>query len=129
VAASSGGSQKSSRVGVVAASWSSGLFDACGLKRKEAPPPAAGAEVEKASPPATLVVLLAQRPRLHGLIPRGDACRAIGAEQRERIARMLCRGSDELLKLNTHTIPASGIRVSDFFKARRVCGSNGGHTR
>jgi hypothetical protein len=37
-------------------------------------------------------VLLAQRPRLHGLIPRGDACRAIGAEQRERIARMLCKG-------------------------------------
>ena len=59
-----------------------GLFDACGLKRKEAPPPAAAAEAEKASPPATLVVLLAQRPRLHGLIPRGDACRAIGAEQR-----------------------------------------------
>ena len=101
-----------------------GLFDACGLKRKEAPPPAAAAEVEKASPPATLVVLLAQRPRLHGLIPRGDACRAIGAEQRERIARMLCKGSDELLKLNTHTIPASG---SPIFKARRVCGSNGGH--
>ena len=69
-----------------------GLFDACGLKRKEVPPPAAAAEVEKASPPATLVVLLAQRPRLHGLIPRGDACRAIGAEQRERIARMLCKG-------------------------------------
>ena len=69
-----------------------GLFDACSLKRKEAPPPAAAAEVEKASPPATLVVLLAQRPRLHGLIPRGDACRAIGAEQRERIARMLCKG-------------------------------------
>ena len=74
------------------------------------------AEVEKASPPATLVVLLAQRPRLHGLIPRGDACRAIGAELRERIARMLCRDSDELLKLNTHTIPASGFRVSDFLK-------------
>ena len=92
-----------------------GLFDACSLKRKEAPPPAAAAEVEKASPPATLVVLLAQRPRLHGLIPRGDACRAIGAEQRERIARSCCvKGSDELLKLNTHTIPASGFRVSDF---------------
>ena len=30
--------------------------------------------------------------RLQGLIPRGDACRAIGAEQRERIARMLCKG-------------------------------------
>jgi hypothetical protein len=43
---------------------------------------------------------------------------------RERIARMLCKGSDELLKLNTHTIPASG---SPIFKARRVCGSNGGH--
>ena len=54
-----------------------GLFDACGLKRKEAPPPAAAAEAEKASLPATLVVLLAQRPQLHGLIPRGDACRAI----------------------------------------------------
>ena len=82
-----------------------------------APPPAAAAEAEKASTPATLVVLLAQRPRLHGLIPRGDACRAIGAEQRERIARMLCKakGSDELLKLNTHTIPASGFRASDFF--------------
>jgi hypothetical protein len=67
-----------------------GLFDECGLKRKEAPPPAAAAEVEKASPPATLLVVsLAQRPRLHGLIPRGDACRLIGAEQRERIARML----------------------------------------
>ena len=39
------------------------------------------------------------------------------------------KGSDELLKLNTHTIPASGFRVSIFFKARRVCGSNGEHTR
>ena len=39
----------------------------------------------QASPPATLVVSLAQRPRLHDLIPRGDARRAIGAEQRERI--------------------------------------------
>ena len=46
----------------------------------------------EASPPATLVVSLAQRPQLHGLIPRGDgdAHRAIRAEQRERIARMLC---------------------------------------
>ena len=44
----------------------------------------------EASPPATLVVSLAQRPQLHGLIPRGngDADRAIGAVQRERIARM-----------------------------------------
>ena len=41
----------------------------------------------EASPPATLVVSLAQRPQLHGLIPRGDgdAHRAIRAEQRERI--------------------------------------------
>jgi len=41
----------------------------------------------EASPPATLVVSLAQRPQLHGLIPRGDgdADRAIRAEQRERI--------------------------------------------
>ena len=47
----------------------------------------------QASPPATLVVSLAQRPRLHGLIlPRGDARRAIGAEQKKRIARMLCKG-------------------------------------
>jgi hypothetical protein len=98
----------------VAASWT--VRRTCGLKRKEAPPPAAAAEVEKASPPATLVVLLAQRPRLHGLISRGDACRAIGAEQRERIARMLSKCSDELLKLNKHTIPASGFRVSDFLK-------------
>jgi hypothetical protein len=38
---------------------------------------------------------------------------------------------EKLLKLNTHTIAASGFRASDFFKARRarVCGSNGGHTR
>jgi hypothetical protein len=80
-------------LGTESAWWQqAGLFDPCGLKRKEAPPPAAAAEVEKASPPATLVVLFAQRPRLHGLIPRGDACRAIGAEQRERIARMLCKG-------------------------------------
>ena len=42
----------------------------------------------QASPPATLVVSLAQRPRLHDLIPRGDARRAIGAEQEKRIARM-----------------------------------------
>ena len=44
----------------------------------------------EASPPATLLVSLAQRPQLHGLIPRGngDADRAIGAVQRERIARM-----------------------------------------
>ena len=64
--------------------------NACGLRRKEAPPPAAAAEVEKASPPATLVMSLAERPQLHGLIPRGngDADRAIGAVQRERIARM-----------------------------------------
>ena len=36
------------------------------------------------------MVSLAQRPQLHGLIPRGDgdAASAIGAEQRERIARM-----------------------------------------
>ena len=48
------------------------------------------AEVEKASPPATLVVSLAERPQLHGLIPRDvDACRAIVAEQTERIARMV----------------------------------------
>ena len=46
----------------------------------------------QASPPATLVVSLAQRPRLHDLIPRGDARRAIGAEQKKRIARMLCKG-------------------------------------
>ena len=93
-----------------------GLFDACSLKRKEAPPPAAAAEVEKASPPATLVVLLAQRPRLHGLIPRGDACRAIAGQSRGSALRACCvKGSDELLKLNTHTIPASGFRVSDFF--------------
>ena len=41
----------------------------------------------EASPPATLVVSLVQRPQLHGLIPRGDgdAHRAIRAEQRERI--------------------------------------------
>ena len=66
------------------------LCNACDLKRKEAPSPAAAAEVEEASPPATLVVSLAQRPQLHGLIPRGngDADRAIGAVQRERIARM-----------------------------------------
>ena len=50
------------------------------------------AAIIEASPPATLVVSLAQRPQLHGLIPRGDgdAARAIGAEQRERIERMLC---------------------------------------
>ena len=44
----------------------------------------------EASPPATLVVSLAQRPQLHGLIPHGDgdADRAIGAEQEKRIARM-----------------------------------------
>ena len=36
----------------------------------------------QASPPATLVVSLAQRPRLHGLIPSGDARCAIGAEHR-----------------------------------------------
>ena len=36
----------------------------------------------EASPPATLVVSLAERPRLHDLIPRDDACRAIGAENR-----------------------------------------------
>jgi hypothetical protein len=30
------------------------------------------------------------------------------------------KGSDELLKLNTHTIAASGFRASDFFKARRA---------
>ena len=48
------------------------------------------AEVEKASPPATLVMSLAERPQLHGLIPRDvDACRAIVAEQTERIARMV----------------------------------------
>ena len=48
------------------------------------------AEVEKASLPATLVVSLAERPQLHGLIPRDvDACRAIVAEQTERIARMV----------------------------------------
>ena len=48
------------------------------------------AEVEKASPPATLVVSLAERPRLHDLIPRDDACRrAIGAENR-RSALRLC---------------------------------------
>ena len=66
--------------------------NACGLRRKEAPPPAAAAEVEKASPPATLVMSLAERPQLHGLmlIPRDvDACRAIVAEQTERIARMV----------------------------------------
>ena len=40
---------------------------------------------------ATLVVSLADRPRLHDLIPRDDACRAaraIGAEQMKRIACM-----------------------------------------
>ena len=46
-----------------------------------APPPAA-------APHATLVVSLAELPRLDGLIPRGDARHAIGAEQKERIARM-----------------------------------------
>ena len=46
-----------------------------------------------------------------------------------RACCVLLKGSDESLKLNTHTIPASGFRASDFFKARRVCGSNGGHTR
>ena len=46
------------------------------------------AKVEKAFPPATLVVSLAERPQLHGLIPRDvDACRAIVAEQTERILR------------------------------------------
>ena len=65
--------------------------NACGLRRKEAPPPAAAAEVEKASPPATLVVSLADLPRLHGLIPRDDADRAIAnraiaIEQTNRIA-------------------------------------------
>ena len=65
--------------------------NACGLRRKEAPPPAAAAEVEKASPPATLVVSLADLPRLHDLIPRDDACRddanrAIAIEQTKRIA-------------------------------------------
>ena len=34
-------------------------------------------------------VSLAERPQLHGLIPRDDACRAIVAEQTERIARMV----------------------------------------
>ena len=41
---------------------------------------------------ATLVVSLADRPRLHDLIPRDDACRAaraIGAEQMKRIACMI----------------------------------------
>jgi hypothetical protein len=48
------------------------------------------AEVEKASPPATLVMSLAELPQLQGLIPRDvDACRAIVAEQTERIARMV----------------------------------------
>ena len=42
----------------------------------------------QASSPATLVVSLSQRPRLHGLIRRGNARRAIGAEQMKRIARM-----------------------------------------
>jgi len=45
----------------------------------------------QASPPAALVVSLAQLPQLHGLIPRGDGdavTSAIGAEQWERIARM-----------------------------------------
>ena len=51
--------------------------NACGLRRKEAPPPAAAAEVEKASPPATLVVSLADLPRLHDLI---------AIEQTKRIA-------------------------------------------
>eukprot|EP00964_Phaeocystis_antarctica_P015318 scaffold8465_cov60-Phaeocystis_antarctica.AAC.8 len=36
------------------------LCNACDLKRKEAPSPAAAAEVEEASPPATLVVSLAR---------------------------------------------------------------------
>ena len=40
------------------------------------------------SSPATLVVSLSQRPRLHGLIRRGNARRAIGIEQVKRIARM-----------------------------------------
>ena len=40
------------------------------------------------SSPATLVVSLSQRPRLHGLIRRGNARRAIGTEQAKRIARM-----------------------------------------
>ena len=42
----------------------------------------------QASSPATLVVSLSQRPRLHGLTRRGNARRAIGAEQMKRIARM-----------------------------------------
>lgn len=55
---------------------------------------------------------------------------APSGQSRGSALRACCvKGSDELLKLNTHTIPASGFRVSDFFKARRVCGSNGGHTR
>ena len=73
------------------------LCNACGLRRKEAPPPAAAAEVEKASPPATLVVSLADLPRLHDLIPRDDACRddscrAIAAEQTQRIAALRAHG-------------------------------------
>ena len=55
----------------------------------------AGAAMFAISPTAisaTLVVSLADRPQLHDLIPRDDACRAaraIGAEQIKRIACMI----------------------------------------
>ena len=51
------------------------------LKQPQASSPAT-------SSPPTLVVSLSQRPRLHGLIRRGNARRAIGIEQVKRIARM-----------------------------------------
>ena len=46
---------------------------------------------------------------------------APSGQSRGSALRACCvKGSDELLKLNTHTIAASGFRASDFFKARRA---------